>query len=288
VEFENLADARDWTRQYTRWLHDEAPGLEVVVAHRPYDGRPLAWALKALAIDLARAKLERRPTTPQLGLGVTAACSVTGLPATAVDQGEFVSARIAALRKHSQQARTRWKRFLPESLNHAPGWTADFPDELDRMGRTRGETSLIGVVHIDGNGVGRAIQQWLDRCLEDELDDGKVRTQCHEWSDKIVQLGEHVLKAVVNRVASCIVEEEDEKQTKACLVRGTPYELGFTLRVDTTARQVLLPIRPILLGGDDLTLVCDGRIALDLAVIALQGFAAQPIPHLVRAAHPEH
>ncbi len=47
VEFDNLADARAWTTRYMRWLQDEAPGLEVVVAHRPYDGRGPLRAPKA-------------------------------------------------------------------------------------------------------------------------------------------------------------------------------------------------------------------------------------------------
>ena len=36
--------------------------------------------------------------------------------------------------------------------------------------------------------------------------------------------------------------------------------------------QLFLPIRPILLGGDDMTFVCDGRIAMDLAATALAEF----------------
>jgi len=283
VEFEDLDEARTWTGRYTRWLQGEAPGLEVVVAHRPYDGRSLAWGLKALAVDLARAKLERRPSAPQLGLSVTAACSVTGLPANAVDRGEPVSSRIARLRAQTEPARERWQRFLPAHLDHAPGWFTDFPDELDLMGRTHGETSLVGIVHVDGNGVGKAINGWLDRRLGQEVGDNQVRAEYREWSNGIDELGQHVLRAMIRRAASCIWEEKNERQEKMCVVRGTPHKAGFPLREDEASdasRRVLLPLRPILLGGDDLTFVCDGRIALDLAVAALQEFEANQIPHL--------
>lgn len=286
IEFESLDVARTWTGRYTRWLHDEAPGLEVAVAHRPLDGRSLAWGLKALAVDLARAKLDRRPGAPQLGLSVTAACSVTGLPATALDRHDRVpiARHIEALRRNKIQehAKERWNRYLPQKLDHAEDWRAAFPLELDHMGRTHGETSLLGVVHVDGNGVGKAIKDWLDRCLEEDRSDEDVRTQYREWSRAIDDLGEHVLRATVTRVASRICEEENR-----CVVRGTPYELGFPLRDwrddksrETTKDTTFLPIRPILLGGDDLTFVCDGRIALDLAVAALREFERHPIPHL--------
>ena len=287
LEFASLDDARTWTRQYTRWLQDEAPGLEVVVAHRPYDGQSLAWGLKALAVDLARAKLERRPSAPQLGLSVTAACSVTSLPATSLDPHDHVpiSRHIEKLRRGDVQtrAKARWDGYLPKRLEQARGWSTDFPLELDLMGRTRGETSLLGVVHVDGNGVGAAIKAWLDRCIEEEIGDETVRTEYRGWSRAIDELGEQVLRATIHRVASCIFEEENEHGEKMCVVRGAPHELGFPLREDATSRasrEVMLPLRPILLGGDDLTFLCDGRIALDLAAAALRVFGAHQIPHL--------
>lgn len=277
LEFATLEEARTWTTRYTRWLHDEAPGLEVVVAHREYTTRSLAWALKALQIDLARAKLERLPSAPQLGLSVTASCSVTGLPATDVDHGELSSPRIKRLSEHLGDAKSRWAGFLPEELPQARSWSATFPDELDRMGRTHGDTSTIGVVHVDGNSVGKAITAWLDRCLDDELEDETLRTQYCEWSAAISSLGDAVLRAVVQRAALAVHESTHVAEPRVAL-QGTPAELSFDLRREGSS--VLLPIRPLLLGGDDLTFVCDGRIALDLAASALKEFAEHKIPHL--------
>jgi hypothetical protein len=286
VEFDTPEDAKRWTANYTRWLHETAPGLETVAAHRSYNGRAIVWALKALQIDLARAKLERWPGVSQLGLSVTASCSVTGLPATALDQGGLVSPRVKRLRERNQEAKDRWDKYRPV-LDHVPGWSADFPDELDRMGRTHGETSLLGWVHVDGNGVGRLINCWLDRRLEEELGGCEIRRQYRQWSEEVTRLGKAILDAMVKRIAGCIYREIGGYGEDRCLVRGTPYDLGFRLcdwRDDKTGKTgehtAFLPLRPILLGGDDLTFVCDGRIALDLAATALREFANHPIPHL--------
>jgi hypothetical protein len=280
VTFDDLAAAREWMRQYSRWLHEKAPGLEVAVAHRDYSGRSLAWGLKALAIDLARAKLERRPGAPQLGLSVTASCSVTGLPAVSLDQeGAPISPQIVSLRKVLDKASQGWNQYLPEQLVMAQGWKAKFPLDMDDLGRSYGETSLIGVVHIDGNGVGQAIQGWLDRCLDNEVNDAQVRTEYRAWSDEIQKLGEHVLRSIIQRVAARIVAETDAQGRSQCFLHGTPYELGFPLMSDS-GQTVFLPFRLILFGGDDLTFVCDGRIALDLAVTALREFVKHRIPYL--------
>src|SRR5690606_21327436 len=153
------------------------------------------------------------------------------LPASSLDRQEHVpiSRGIEMLRRHDVQdsAKERWDSYLPVGLSQARGWRAQFPLELDLMGRTRGETSLLGVVHVDGNGVGKAIKGWLDRCLDEGVSDETVRTEYRGWSRAIDELGERVLHATIQRVASCVFEEEDEHGEKRCAVRGTPHALGF-------------------------------------------------------------
>lgn len=281
LECTSLESAQRWTAHYTRWLYDTAPGLEIVVAHRVFKTGALAWALKALQVDLARAKMERIPSAPQLGLSVTASCSITGLPAAVMDlpqpdpsEQELLSPRIQKLREQHGPAQVRWAEFLPE-LPNAKEDQASFPTELDQMGRTHGDTSTLGVVHVDGNSVGQAITEWLDRCIEEEIDDDETRKQYREWSDALSKLGESVLRAVVQRAAAAVYRET----SGAAILRGTPESLSYKLR-SGKANAIYLPLRPILLGGDDLTFVCDGRVALDLATTALEEFAYHEIPHL--------
>lgn len=80
----------------------------------------------------------------------------------------------------------------------------------------------------------------------------------------------------MSRTAECIHAKDGESRA---FVHGTPHELGFALYGEG-GKTTFLPLQPILLGGDDLTFVCDGRIALDLAVTALQEFRKHEIPHL--------
>ncbi|MDW8131688.1 MAG: hypothetical protein RMI94_14145 [Bryobacterales bacterium] len=273
--FENIEEARRWTADFTRRLEDElAPELEAAIVHREFQPGGLALAWLELQKDLARQKLARKPSAPQLGLSVTASCGLTGRPAVDVDEdGTPVGRRVAALRKYRSLLTNRWKPFLPAELHGAPQWQAEFPLELDELGRSRGETSLIGVVHVDGNGVGPHIQRWLER--SGEAPDDEVMRQAREWSEDLRRLGETVFRSLIERVAACVIPDRHGKSAE---LLGVPEELKFELATESS--KVYLPLRPIVLGGDDLTLVCDGRIALDLAATAVRTFEQQRVRHL--------
>lgn len=229
VKFDSFDEARKWTAHYTRWLQETAPGLDAIVAHQSYDAKPLAWGIKALQIALARRKLERIPSAPQLGLSVTASCSVTGLPATDLDQGDLVSPRLKYLRGEVDSAKQRWDEYVPQQLMNAQGWRVEFPPEFDMIGRSHGETSLLGVVHVDGNSVGKSIKIWFDRCIELELDDDTVWERFGEWSEAIDKLGKTILRTAVNRTSACIHAEANRHGEDRLFVRGTPHELEFAL-----------------------------------------------------------
>jgi len=269
VEFDSLDQARSFTAHYTHRLHEHAPGLEVLVVHRPFGKGHLAQTLQQIQIDLAREKTERLPSAPLLGLSVTASCVETGLPATGFDSSEPttpLSQGILKRRQKKVEANKHWETFLKASEPFA------FPLELDDLGRTVGDTSLIGVVHIDGNGVGDKIKKWLTDKAENGADDETVRHEYREWSQAIDDLGKKAFQAVVDRLRKALQEE------KGWRIMGKPDYLSFDLKFSDG--QWMLPLRPILLGGDDLTFVCDGRIALDLTETAMNVFDNSHVPHL--------
>lgn len=267
LRFADFVQAKDFVAHYTRLLFEKAPGLDVAVAHHQYSQGRLAEALLALQLKLSISKVKRRPHALPLGFSVTQPCATTGLPASESNPkygGQWVSRRISRIRSKGilDTAKRRWHRFLPESTQ---GF--DFPAELDDIGRSRGEASWIGVVHVDGNGIGQKIQSWLGSRLESS--DDQVLREYEEWSKALDQLGEAMLKSLVDRVVTRVVSSEDHGVARRKLT-GEPSRLAFDLK--STADQLFLPLRPVLLGGDDLTFLCDGRIALDLAVTALDSF----------------
>ena len=295
LRFPDAGAARAFTAAYTRWLLDEAPGLEVAVAHQDYGEGGLAAALRQLlGVALPLAKTERLPSMPLGGLGVTAACRETGRPAAGTDpQDASVPLSAAMLRARAGQvqgeAAKRWRPYLQgaQAALHARGvalgWDVAFPDQLEGF-RSKDELSMIAVVHVDGNAVGQRINAWLERCQQARLGDGEVLEQYREWSAALDRAGKEALHAVMQRVASAVVpvlkKEGSEGGRESLEVRGTEPDLAVPLPTDGPDGPYLLPVRPVLLGGDDLTFLTDARIALDLAAAALAAFERVQVPHL--------
>jgi hypothetical protein len=91
----------------------------------------------------------------------------------------------------------------------------------------------------------------------------------------------------LNRLARTALEDVLRRVVAATALnpaRGRPEIVsrlpGRSFELHTADGVVHLPVRPIILGGDDLTFVCDGRLALDLATVALEAFERTPVPLL--------
>lgn len=268
IEFANDDDARTFAARYTRLLYDKACGLTVVIYHEFYEDGFLAEAILALQKVLSQKKAKRYPSVPLQSLSVTATCIETGLLAIdaknkdntqdkAKDYINPLSRDVLMRRDNEGLANKHWKEYLRDFPE------LSFPLELDLLGRSLGDTSMIGVIHIDCNGLGRLIKTWLEKQAQERVSDKQVREKYKECSSQIAQLGVSVLQAVVNHLC----KSDGIKEGK---VKGVPEKLGFNLVQKDD--KWLLPLRPILLGGDDLTFVCDARIALDLVETALDVF----------------
>lgn len=272
---------KDFARAYTRWMLENAPGLDVAVAHQPYEAG-FVDAVRSLWQALDRAKAAHRPSVPLLGFSVSATCRQTGLPANTVDRFDGpISRVIETSRGYVDEANARWEALipatLPDSLADLDGRRLAFPLEIENLGGTRGDTSLIGVVHIDGNGIGSLINHWLDEATGT---DAEIERRFQKLSLDLDSLGAAAMQTIVNRVAGGIERVRGSDGTThyqfgSAAAEGAASDLRFRLRSDEQA--LYLPLRPVLLGGDDLTFLCDGRIALDLAVTGLRAFRAQAV-----------
>lgn len=270
---------------YTRWLYDRSGALTPVVAIQfvPDGG---AAAAHLAAPDLLRHARHR------MSPGVAGAvppgvlrCSWTSAPATRFERGKRIP-----IAEDADRARERGRQWHDSQqgalLGAAPlptGHTFALPTLIDQLGRTETVSSHVAVMVLDINDLGDALRS---------LEAGELSTRA-EVAEQLRVLSGELAGALVHRVASA-VEDRDGTFSLA----GTPVALEFPLhtsspgeadidssdassgrgvpapRLDGEVTEWLLPIRPWVIAGDDLVLVCESRVAWDLATAAMDWLSA--------------
>ncbi len=287
--FADIDLARHFARILTAQVLREAPGLSIVVAHREFEWGTTLHAVvdDLMAHGIDRQKRERVPSSPLLGLGVTAACASTGLAAVATSD-RCIDAPDAPERKRLRDDRYPVAPEIAEKLrasNQANAKLADdlyvaghdelgigvgemtyiFPYDLDNLGRSVGESSYVAVVHADGNGMGDRFKQLGKR----NLPDPQYIEAAYALSYSIDQAGRNALRHTLSILTRSIRLDK----------QGHPSIMGHIPLAprEGHARQWYLPFRPLVYGGDDVTFVCDGRLGLALAELYLRSFENQPV-----------
>ena len=173
---------------------------------------------------------------PQVDLpytGFTVECDYSG-KAVNVFSKEYkrlVSAEVEAKIKAYKLADAKIRDNFPEELGNF-----DFCSELESLGYKDGE-SYICVIHIDGNNMGVKFSNCRNMQERKNL------------SKKVQKTVEHAFGELIKK----IVSEYDS------------YGDVLDMRVLNQGNKRLLPLRPIIIGGDDITFICPGRMGLQYA-----------------------
>jgi hypothetical protein len=253
--------ARKFTETWSKKILFEAPGLNVEIAHQPFD-----WNQRLLRDvienDLIKGKLDiqkRKPraSAPLLGLGVTASCVSTGLVAVETREIDGVTRPVsrevvAKLAKIDSANQELINILFDERKPRKRNEQYDIPLDVDDLGRSENESSYIAVVHIDGNQMGKRFEDYgkaqsnNNNSIPDKNRDFVIAMRNLSWG--VSEASRRALETVGRAVIKLVDEDKFE------------------------IKDNYLPFRPIVYGGDDVTFVCDGRLGLSLAVKFLEKF----------------
>lgn len=281
IIFRSFDQAKNFVQVLSRKVLEQAPGLTVVAQHVPivWEKEHLDKKRRELLRKLGAHKQARLPSTPLLGLGVTAACESTGL--VAVQTNEKMKLRKeeeTRLISHDIACKLRWRNKSNERLLHhleplPSGRKFKFPYEIDKLGRIEGEESYVAVIHADGNGMGRHIDAVGERVAKevDAADVAKFNReyvrQIRHFSREVNEAGLAALNAVVTELDKTIKWNKEKKKN---LVAGkVPLEHNDKMPLEENG---YLPIRPLVFGGDDVTFLCNAQLGLSLATAYLSAF----------------
>ena len=266
--FADLPLARDFATRYTRRLLTDAPGLEVALVHVPvvWDSaeQSLRQVYRLVWAQLAQRKATRPRPTPLLGLGVTAACAASGLPAAGYDPLDLDRPGSAEARYRPLSAEMlgkleddlhRWAdRRLHRLIPALRAWGFQFWYNLDTTDPDlagRGQGAYVAVVHADGNDMGRRFLH-----LTQEAADDRQAVRLLRALSRLVQAGGQEALAACG--AWLVKAWDEETQTLADDVKLPAAHI--------------MPFRPLVYGGDDMTFICDGRLGLELAAHFVERF----------------
>jgi len=264
------SDANKFVRGLSRQVLEDAPGLQLLIDCRPFEWqRSLVQTMRDAFESLGEQKRKRLQTAPLLGLGVTAPCQGTGLPAVEWvkprndEAGYPASPEICAKLNAVDAANDKLKKLFGDLLKEK----YEFPFDLDRMGRSEGEFSHIAIVHADGDSMSERFRAIGEKHMLPEKN-RDYALAVRELSEKVKQNSRDALRNLVDKLIKRIDPNEKTITYSVDGRRITKIEL----QKSKEGKQRWLPFRPIVFGGDDVTFVCDGRLGLALAAEYLQLF----------------
>ncbi len=241
IFFRDENHGKKFIKEFTRNLLIDAPGIQLAVADKEdfaIDERGFKDSLTDIFNRLMNNRNRYFPVTTLTNHGITALYSQSGTSINTkwpfYGSGQYIPREKEVKLNYAIEEKEELQRRLN---NRHPQFC--FTDEVDKLGQTEGD-SYTAVIHIDGNGIGNWFQQ------------SKSLVDYRQRSNDMRRITEESFWELVDEVVNIMerLKQMDE----------TP---GFDIKQDKEKK--ILFIRPIILGGDDLTFICHGKLALYFA-----------------------
>lgn len=184
------------------------------------------------------------PRVNVVNTGLTVPCEVNGEVANAFDTGSLFAGKGERFYSQEVVAKAKAAKLADNDLMEIYGDVMGdfvFPRELDHLGQKKEKENEIAVVHIDGNNMGKRFQE------------------C-DTLEKRSLLSKNVGVKVQAAFRSLLKEIIDKYEIYKTFLNLEPdvLEKGETGK----PKKKEVPILPFVLGGDDITFVCNARMAL--------------------------
>jgi len=234
ILFKDKDNIAKFIKEFTKLLLQYTPGLRTnfgVIDDFSFD--EFACSMKKLNISLNKNKNYYFPVVKIPKHGITADCPFSGESAEfKFEKNKFISGVSYAKINANEESREKINKIFEKTLKHKYAFT----NNIEKLGQTENK-NFIAVVHIDGNGMGLKVKS----C--DTL--SKLRSLSIKMAETVKASLDFALSNLIDLI-------EKEKLKNAGLI------------LEKTNGKTILPIRPIVIGGDDITFVSEGRIGLYL------------------------
>jgi len=251
VLFKDKDKTTEFIKNYTKLLLVKTPGLKTAfgITHG-FDLNNFKNSMENLHENLRENKNEYFPNVTLPKYGFTLDCPRTNESAEHFKDNDekFVSSVAFAKLKYSDKARDKMIDKIKDILSDKYTLTND----IEKLGQQKGK-DYIAIVHIDGNKMGERFAN----C--------KSLIEYRNLSINVKKVTETAFKEMIKKLINEI------ETNKVFDLQNGEFKLS------TEKGKIVLPIRPIVLGGDDITFISDGRLGVWLAKIFIKEFIKQSI-----------
>lgn len=240
-------DAHQIIQKVTYRALREAPGLEIagVFCEFDWDGHILGEINKKVHKEYEKVRsLKPSVDLRFLRLPVIDECATSGLPASkSLPNPEKKLVPTSLVSELKQEAHDegigRVKALLHRDARYQNHYLAEDTNDLEdvrKFDQDAKEIDWLSVVHADGNGLGEIFLRFHNH----------MGFESPSWNREYVN---------VLRKFSLALDICTEKAFLNALGALPHY-------ANQKNRQTLIPLAPLILGGDDLTVICDGKYAI--------------------------
>lgn len=239
-------NSKTFVKAFSKAVLEQFPGLHLVFGKKT-DFKLSAYKkeFECLMQDLKQRKSEYIPIVSIPKHGITADCPWSNDSAEIREEKDkqYISKASYAKIYATKIAQNNIKQ---KEMYPALGETYLLTEDIENLGQEK-EASYIAVVHIDGNGMGSIFNE-----IETLPD---LRKKSKDVSIKATEAMANLIKNIVSKVK---IVQNNKKEDEYFID-------NMQLFWDKKNKRTILPIRPILVGGDDITFICEGRLGMYLA-----------------------
>jgi len=247
--------AKYFVRKWSRQVLLDFPGIvpAAIVSDSFSAKEEMSKNINSLFKRFSAEKNKGIPQTTLPRHGITAECKITGLSAEEFDRDKNAKAwtssvnisKTLAAKKYISSEHSKPEKVFEKSGKSSYRYT--FTEE--KLGQTEAHNH-IAVVHIDGNSMGKQFQGCRDLSVRRKLSVAVARRTEDAWESIALALLARMPELIKDKIVK--PEKSDD-------------------HLD------LLPLRKLILNGDDLTFICNAQLAFWLTELFLKALADEPL-----------
>jgi len=242
--FHNQEDSKSFSKEYSFHVLKRFPSLEFFLTSFEYhpDKDIIIDKMHELYAKLEKKKARRDMYSYIVDFGVSKKCTSTRLPA--IDEKEEISGNY-----YSSEAKSKIDMFKEKEKNND-----QYALNIKDLGISKNEKSYIAITHIDGNRMGKRISS-LRESFKSKYTRENIKEINSQYIKELNRFSEEIDKAF--------------KQAFYKMVKVIEGKYEYLAKAGLDLKESVMPIREVVLAGDDVCYITDARIALECAYIFL-------------------